>query len=326
MTLSIVDIRSASDEEWDVSWTGTSYATYFHSRKWAGLFNAYTRGKMCPAPLSVLFSDGLKALIPLTEESLARGFTKRFHSSPAGTYGGWLSMDHLTAEHASLLIASMLKRTGNLIWRINPYDEIALNRELYQCTDDDTYVLELSNGFDFIFRSWTKGHKAAVKQAQKAGVSVRQASGLEDFEAYYAIYEDSLRRWGNNVSSKYDWRFFKEIYKNKSNNEILWLAEFDNNPVAGALCLYSKNIAVYWHGAALEEYFSLRPVNILIYEAIRHACKEAYSWFDFNPSGGHAGVRAFKRSFGAKEMSCPTVIIRDRRLALVETLRSYLGH
>ena len=33
--------------------------------------------------------------------------------------------------------------------------------------------------------------------------------------------------------------------------------------------------------------------------------KRELRWFDFNPSGGHEGVRAFKKSFDAEAVSCP---------------------
>ena len=45
----------------------------------------------------------------------------------------------------------------------------------------------------------------------------------------------------------------------------------------------------------------LRDEGVLI---ISSANKE---WFDFNPSGGHAGVQAFKESFKAEPRKCPLV-------------------
>jgi len=110
-----------------------------------------------------------------------------------------------------------------------------------------------------------------------------------------------------------------------SNNVRLWLAIFDDQVVAGALCFYAKKHVVYWHGAALEKYFKHRPVNLLMYEAIKSACEEGYSWFDFNPSGGHEGVKAFKKSFGAKEMKSDVVVIKSRKMKLLEGAVGMIG-
>ncbi len=93
------------------------------------------------------------------------------------------------------------------------------------------------------------------------------------------------------------------------------------------MILVAQNHAVWFHrnhGAALEDYFTLRPVNLLLYEAIKHACEEGYAWFDFNPSGGHEGVRAFKRSFGTESRPSPVVIRRDWRLSIIDAVAGRL--
>jgi CelD/BcsL family acetyltransferase involved in cellulose biosynthesis len=92
----------------------------------------------------------------------------------------------------------------------------------------------------------------------------------------------------------------------------LWTAVVEDRLVAGALCFYGQGQVVYWHGAALEAYFHVRPVNLLFCEAIKDACETGYRWFDFNPSGGHEGVKAFKQSFGAVSLQCPVISIETR--------------
>jgi lipid II:glycine glycyltransferase (peptidoglycan interpeptide bridge formation enzyme) len=86
--------------------------------------------------------------------------------------------------------------------------------------------------------------------------------------------------------------------KRKSPHMKLLLAIYMNTVIAGILCFYAKRHVAYWHGAALQRYFGLRPVNLLMYESLKDACSGAYTWFDFNPSGGHKGVETFKKRFG----------------------------
>jgi len=91
------------------------------------------------------------------------------------------------------------------------------------------------------------------------------------------------------------------------------VAELEGEVVAGALCFYARRHAVYWHGAALKRARAARPMNLLIDnllidEVLRDACaRDELRWFDFNPSGPLAGVRAFKQHFGARSIACPTV-------------------
>jgi len=191
--------------------------------------------------------------------------------------------------------------------------------------EDTTHMLALGDGFDAIFRGWSKGHAAAARQAKRAGVIVQQASSLEEWKEYYSVYQDSLMRWGSRASSRYDWPFFELCASQESPWVRLWLARFDHKVIAGALCFYSPRHVVYWHGAALADHFRLRPVHWLLHEAIRHACESGYEWFDFNPSGGHAGVAAFKKSFGATEFPCPVLYRLTPSFRIYRTASRWLG-
>ena len=70
----------------------------------------------------------------------------------------------------------------------------------------------------------------------------------------------------------------------------------------------------------MENYFSIRPRNLLLYEVIKKACEKGYSWFDFNPSAGLKGVKAFKEGFGAEALKCPIVRLQPRntRTSIIE--------
>lgn len=141
-------------------------------------------------------------------------------------------------------------------------------------------------------------------------MTVKEATTHDEWLDYYRVYEDSLRRWGNNATSRYRWEIFDEMFRRRSPRIKLWLAVYRDKVVAGALCFYAPAHTVCWHSAALESHFHLRPVNLLMREAVRDACDRGLTWFDFNPSGGHEGVRAFKRSFGAQSLPSPSVRVQ----------------
>jgi hypothetical protein len=324
MTLSIVTLRSASPEEWDSIWKECDYSTYFHSREWAEIWMAYTRGAMKPYPKLIVFSDGKKALIPLSYQKLLRRLFRQYLSSPAGTFGGWISNDPLETGHAILLARWMIEGLGNLVWRLNPYDVNVSRISIDVLQDDVTHSLCLTGGFDSLFSNWTKGHKSAVTKAIRENVIVRIGSTEEDWRSYYTIYKASIDRWGARTSSKYAWGIFDEIFRRNSHRIRLWLSVFQNKVVAGAICFYAKKHVVYWHGAALEEFFPLRPVNLLMYTAIKHACEAGYQWFDFNPSGSHKGVKDFKKSFGAIPLPSPVVTRKTKLLSFVKKVSPIL--
>jgi hypothetical protein len=317
MRIKTHSILKATDLEWDSIWQESNYSTFFHSREWAEIWNKYSEGRIQPNPLLIRFSDGTKALLPLSSQRILKGFSRQYLSSPGGTFGGWISKDELTVDQSRLLIDYMCNKIGSIVWRLNPYDKIVSQFKFPKLINDETHALNLERGFDYIYHAWTKGHKSAVSKARKAGIIIKKAVKEEQWEKYYEIYEDSLQRWGECTTSKYGWKFFEIIYNMNSENIELWVAKYQNKIIAGALCFYSKSHVVYWHGAALYSYFNLRPVNLLMYEVIKNACERRYSWFDFNPSGGHEGVKSFKRSFGTEAIECPIIEKRGNVMALI---------
>ena len=94
--------------------------------------------------------------------------------------------------------------------------------------------------------------------------------------------------------------------------------------VAGAVCLYDRKHVCYWHGAALDKYFALRPVNLLLFEIIKQASEQGHDWFDFLPSGKHEGVRKFKENFGAAPLPCPVISRQSRVFTILNRTFSAL--
>ena len=305
--LRVVSERGALAHEWDAMWSACPHATYFHSREWSELWATYTDGDMRPAARLVTFSDGATVILSLTRQRLRRGLRSRWLSAPAGTFGGWLSDGDgipLSREHA-LALHALMTRGGELWWRLNPYDPLAA--ELASLADeyDDTHVLELTHGVDSTCERGAHGHLTSVRKAVRAGVVARKATSLDDWRAYYAVYEDSLRRWGDNASSSYGWPLFKAMFERGSRHIDLWLAELDDVVIGGGICLSAGRHVAYWHAASLSSHFSFRPANLLVDAMVNDACAREMTWFDFNPSGGHEGVRIFKERCGATPIPSP---------------------
>ena len=221
------------------------------------------------------------------------------------------------------------RRYSDLIWRFNPYEKMLCTGKKGRIIEDETLALDLSIGFEEIYRGWTKGHASATRQAQKAGVEISFAETPSDWKNYFTVYEDSLNRWGKNTTLAYSWHLFETIMRRASPDIRLWLAKYEGLVIAGALCFYSPTHVVYWHGAALSSHFKLRPVNLLMYEAIRDAAGRGFKWFDFNPSGGLDGVRAFKRSFGAQPIESNVMrrssLLASSVITAVKILRKFVN-
>lgn len=296
----------ANAEHWDQMWRSCPHATFYHSSQWHEIWRRYSGGCYHPEPLLVSFTDSRTALLVLGSMRGRGGLVWERLSSPATTFGGWISSDPLTEAHAALLAAEM-RGQSSLIWRVNPFDLFVgvLPREGMR--EETTHALRLAGSFEEIYRRSAKNHRGANRQGRSKGVTVTVAASLEDWKSYYEIYLDSLHRWGEKATSNHEWSLFEQIYLLRSPHVKLWLARLEGKAISGALVFYSYKIAAYWNGASLESHMTYRPAQVLLYEAICHAAESGLEWFDFGPSGPHEGVRRFKAGFGCMELPSPVL-------------------
>lgn len=336
-TLSIALVEPASATQWDATFAACDYATYFHSREWAEIYGAHLADGSQRSPLLVTFSDRKSALLPLSLRRRARGLMDTYTTAMSGMPGGFISTDALGVEHTALLCDHLLRRLGgSLSWRVNPYEP--WREELLKWVEgaclridwgasrvakfattaghparpimfpDVTHTMNLTKGSQALFPAQSAIVRKA-KKARKEQVVVGVADDdVAQWREYYDVYQSSVSRWGDRAFTNYPWQLFESIFSLKSPRIKLWLARQHGKIVCGAICFYANKHVAYWQGAALQEYFHLRPVNLMMLEIIKHACDQGYHWYDFNPSGS-TGVAKFKESFGAETLPCPLVYV-----------------
>ena len=214
----------------------------------------------------------------------------------------------------------VLETFASLEWVVSAFAPHAPNW-LPATAHGHTSVIDLLRPFEQVRAEWRKGHRSAITQGRRLGVTVEQARDLDDWSAYFEVYRDSLRRWGTRVSSRYSWPLFAAIATTGDPRVRLWIARIEGVVAAGALCFDGNNLVHYWHGAALESYFAARPVNVLLEAAIRDAADRGFAAFDLGPSGGHEGVEQFKRGFAPAVVPFAVVNRESRTTAFARRLK-----
>jgi CelD/BcsL family acetyltransferase involved in cellulose biosynthesis len=328
MAVILQRVTDASTPEWEECWRASDQATYFHSPEWAALWCEYTRGRVQPRPKLASFSDGARVVLPLCFERRLGGLLSRYVSSPEGTFGGWLSRDPLTLDHAHQLMDWLLRgHRHSLVWRLNPYDPLCFQAGQHQglrCRSDETYALELAGGPDVLFKRFKSRCRSDIRRAQQAGFVIELARTEQDYHDYHQVYENSLRRWGNERHEGYRERLFSLLFERRSPHVQLWLARHHGQIVSGNVCFYARRHVVYWLGATLEQHLASGVAKLLMYEIIRDSCHKGYSWFDFNPSATLPGVKFFKEGFGAKPLPAPLVYVDTRLKQLARSCAARL--
>lgn len=297
-----------ADEQlwWEVA-RACDHATFFHTPLWHRL--AETAYPGCrDVTVAAECADGVRAVFPLIRRKQGRfGLLDRVVSTFGGCYGGPIADGALHASDRERLYRAVLKRQGRTASLVgNPYAADGGAHRRLRARHDTTHVLWLDAPFDVLFSRFSKGHRSGTFKGRRLGVTVRVARTIDDYRAYFAAYEASLRRWGDAATSRYPWKLFEcgyRLAKAHPDRIILWLAERDTRVLAGAWVFYWNGVASYWHGAAHDEARKLSATNVLLADIIADACDRSCRAFDFNPSGGHEGVAAFKRRFSAEPVA-----------------------
>lgn len=306
-SLAVARPRAVDDGTWLQIAREDPDATFFHTPMWRELA-VRGAGRCADASFRVTLPGGVRAVFPLQELLPRNGRGRYLLSTYPYGYGGPVADGTLGAGDLRRLYrlaqAAATTVTGNPR-RPAPPDVLGWSaREL------TTQALDLAPGYEALQRNFSKGHRAAITQARRKGVTTRLAESLDDYRAYYGVYEDSIRRWGEAASPRYPWTLFAvgwELAQRHPDALRLWLAEHEGDLVAGAWVFYWNGHVMYWHAANLERAFELRPASLLLATAIEDACERGLGVFDFGHSGGHEGPEAFKRRFGATERPLVTL-------------------
>ena len=305
-TINITEIRHATEAQWQQTCKECDYATYFHTPQWFELFLRYSNGRIYPVTKKIIFDDGLSAILPLAATVFLKGALTTYQSSPAGTFGGWISSDILTQAHAKALADYMLALT-NVLWRENPYDPFLKALNLTGALHEFTQAIDLTKTEVELRSASSRAHAKALAKARREGVYVTEAEGMSDWKQHFKAYEQSLARWKSSGTAKklnrpYRWEFFEALFATGLPNVKLWCARYKGAVAASVICFYWNRHVVAWHGAALEEYFEVRPNNALYQHMIDDAKDNGYHWFDCNTPGGLKGVAEFKDHLGTQKL------------------------
>ncbi len=158
-----------------------------------------------------------------------------------------------------------------------------------------------------------------------------------EIDAYYGVYEDSLRRWGKTAAGFYPRRLFHNLFRMPEFGKTvrLWLASLNGRVIGGILMFYHQEHAVYWHGCSHSAYLQAHPSPLPLPDAALEQLEEQ----DLIRQGlqrlGDRCRRLLDRLFYseeppsyadlARELAMPEGSIGPTRARCLERLRTVLG-
>jgi CelD/BcsL family acetyltransferase involved in cellulose biosynthesis len=254
-------------------------------------------------------ADGALALLPLISQRRLGGLMYAYESSSPGTYGGLIAERPLTASEVESIFKSLPSRPlAKLQINGNPF---APGRLPAGAAGPFTQAVDISGGFDAVSASWSKNTRKLMRRAENRGVQVSVAETEEEYRAYYAVYEEALRRWGHAALYREPLESFLNLRRIAGDSVRLWLARVDGKIIGGTFNLYHNRHVTCCHGTTLTDYGDHKPANFVHQEAIRDACNRGYAWYDLGNSSNLQGVIDFKESFSPQRLPFERATLRE---------------
>lgn len=174
-----------------------------------------------------------------------------------------------------------------------------------------------------------------VRRAEREGVTVKVSENpVRDLPIFFALYEETRRRHHFVPYSKEFIRAQVEEFA-KTNECRLYIASFNNEPVAASVHMVYAGETSYHHGASTTKYPDCYASYLLQWTAIRDALRRGdrvYNFWGISPENAKkhpfAGVRTFKTGFGGELielMHCMDLPLSSSYLktCVIETVRKW---
>jgi CelD/BcsL family acetyltransferase involved in cellulose biosynthesis len=173
-----------------------------------------------------------------------------------------------------------------------------------------SYLLRLPANTERPFRISNNHSRAIVKwainKAARLGVYARPAETEVELGEWYRLYLETMRR---NVVPPRPYRFFAalwELLKPRGMMQLLLAEQYTmghRRIIAGSIFLaFGRTISYAFNGSRLKD-LSLRPNDVIQWQAINDACRSGFRFFDLGEvPEGHDELAKFKSKWGTESV------------------------
>ena len=181
--------------------------------------------------------------------------------------------------------------------------------------DDRTFELDLTQSEDSLFNGMDSACRRCIRQGEKRGVTVEEATDDEFADEFYAQITDVFVRQG--LVPTYSADRVKALIRHLQPAGQLLLLRARN---AAGVCIATGifpaagDVVLFWGGASLKEHQNLRPNETLHWYAMRYWKARGIARYDMG------GYMEYKRKYGGAEVAIPG--FRKSRSQVISAARS----
>lgn len=165
-----------------------------------------------------------------------------------------------------------------------------------------TILPEFTDGIDTdlmtIIHSKTRN---LIRKAQKSGISFSHDSCIDALHFLAELHRENMEAIGVPAKNKDTFDALARIYKYDRDYRV-YIAEKDGINVAALLVTYFNKTAGYFTPAVAVNYRKYQPLNLVIYNAMKHAAQKGCHYWNWGGTAHSAqGVYHFKKRWGTQE-------------------------
>lgn len=167
------------------------------------------------------------------------------------------------------------------------------------------WVLDITKSEDQLLGEMRKSHRYLIRKSATMNIKIIRTKNINDISSFAPLYKDlSYRKhFIPHKGVKEEFEVFS-----KDDKAMLFLAQYQNKIIAGALFSFIGNTAIYRHSASSQRYRDIPAMYAILWEAIKEAKsrkKEFFNFWGIAPIGASKrhpwhGLSLFKIGFGGR--------------------------
>ena len=177
------------------------------------------------------------------------------------------------------------------------------------------FSLNLTPNLEEIWKKLPKSSvRWGIKKAQSSNLSWSCGHSELDLNQFYKMFLQTRKIRG---VPAYPYSYFKDIIEHFKEKVCIYTAYLSNKPVASIFLIKHKKEVRYAFAGAIhkKEIMQLQPYHFLLWEAIKDACKEGFTKFNFGGATldtNDGGLYEFKKKWADEIVEIPSYFYLNR--------------
>jgi FemAB-related protein (PEP-CTERM system-associated) len=277
---------------WDEYVARSPGATCHHRYAWRPIAERVYRLETAALVSRPRPGGAIRGVLPLFV--VPRPFRRYVTTGMFGAYGPILADDDETRRELLQAACRYTEQIGAQLFHAKILGEPPDAHGLFRQDLWVTARLDLTGGVDALWRRLRKSIRAAVRQAERCGLSVRWGRGAAS--DFYDVLAENMHRKGSPIYGRALLEAILDAFGDAADVATVWV---DGRAIGGALTIAFDGTMYVPFASSRASAFRLRPNNLLYFRVAERAAALGLSGLDFGSSPRGTTTLDFKLHWGA---------------------------